>query len=227
MFDLFFFVALLLPQPGGGLQIVGPTEVEANDYVFYQVSGLPAELLPYARIDYYPRKDVQTIAGMGWGGGQPYVLFRAKIETTYQLEVTIDHPPLGSQHVPDEVTEIEITVGDDVDPPPPPPPSDLAEKVAKALEAVPQSARSRAGEFAARYRRGVEEAKANKWTAKQLQDRLKTELLAPPVTIEEMKAWSVFWPAMIMAFVQEDVDRDSLDELTEAYLTVADVLEAS
>lgn len=117
--------------PKSSFSIVGPAEIEPKRYAFYQVEGLSPELLPHASILYFPRNGVQTIPGMSWGGGSPYILFFAEKSNKYLLRVTVDHPPkteangLSSScvHVKDEVAEIVIQVGD---PPPPPDPPDLS-----------------------------------------------------------------------------------------------------
>ena len=96
------------------LKISGPAQIKPAEYVYYTVAGLTPVDMPATRLLYFPREGVHLIPGMPWGGGDPYVLFRAEAAGRYLLHVTLDKTP-------DQVAEIEITVGTPAPPPPPPP----------------------------------------------------------------------------------------------------------
>jgi hypothetical protein len=106
-----------------------------------------------------------------------------------------------------------------------PQPSDLEQRVEEALKSVPATYLSWSSTFGAQYRGCVEEAKKNGWTASQMADFLKTRLTAPPITNEILEAWMPFWPAVIDAFVDLGISKESFEELSAAYLIVAKVLE--
>lgn len=119
-------------KAGDGLAIQGPDEIEPGGDEYYDVVGLEAADIPHAKVFYFPEEGVRIRTALPWGGGPPYISFRAKQAGLYRLWVIIDHPPkppenaggIGSSrepwiHVPDEHAWIDIQVGE---PPPPPDP---------------------------------------------------------------------------------------------------------
>ena len=99
-----------------GLYITGPGRALAvGEYAMLEITGMPAERMPAARVKHYPRGNVAVVPAQTWGG-TPFIWFGAQARGTYLVSVSyaaaVDSQPYA---------ELEIEVGDPEPTPPPTP----------------------------------------------------------------------------------------------------------